>query len=368
MLPAARPYSAPVTQVLIIGGGLGGLHAARLLHRAGVDHVLLEGSPRLGGRILTEQVGAADTASAYDLGPAWFWPAFQHRVPALVAELGLRAFPQHVDGALMWEESADACTRFDGGAPMDGSMRLAGGLQALITALADDGGGTCVELDQRVTTLRMTGTVVEVDAVDADGHVATRTAARVISTLPPRLLGRTVEFDPPLPSEIVADWASVPTWMAGQAKVIAVYERAFWREAGLSGEARSRVGPMVEIHDASAETGLPALSGFVGVPAQARADAGPRITDAAVAQLERLFGPDAAHPIACLYKDWAADPLIATPDDVAPLLTHPSYGRHRPPPAPWANHLVLAGTEAAAEQGGYMEGALAASDAAVGAG
>jgi monoamine oxidase len=357
-----------VAQVLIIGGGLGGLHAARLLQRAGVDHVLLEGAPRLGGRILTEEVSAPGAAGAYDLGPAWFWPAFQHRLPALVAELGLRAFPQHMDGALMWEESPGTCTRFDGGAPMDGSMRLAGGLQALITALADDGGGECVELEKRVTALRVAGQVVEVDAVDAGGTATTHTAARVISTLPPRLLARTVAFDPPLPSEVLANWVSVPTWMAGQAKVIAVYERAFWREAGLSGEARSRVGPMVEIHDASAEAGLPALSGFVGVPAEARGGAGPGITDAAVAQLERLFGPDAAHPVACLYKDWATDPLVATPDDVAPLLAHPAYGRHMPPPQPWANHLVMAGTEAAREQGGYMEGALVASDAAVVAG
>jgi monoamine oxidase len=353
-----------VAQVLIIGGGLGGLHAARLLHRAGVDHVLLEGAPRLGGRILSEGVAAAGAASAYDLGPAWFWPAFQHRMPALVAELGLRAFPQHMDGALMWEESATTRTRFDGGAPMDGSMRLAGGLQALTTALADDGGGECVELEQRVTAIRLAGQVVEVDAVDTGGAVTTRTATRVISTLPPRLLARTVAFDPPLPPETVADWVSVPTWMAGQAKVIAVYERPFWREAGLSGEARSRVGPMVEIHDASAEAGLPALSGFVGVPAEARVGAGARITDAAVAQLERLFGPDAAHPIACLYKNWAADPLVATTDDLAPLLAHPAYGRHMPPPGPWARRLVLAGTETAHEQGGYMEGALVASEAA----
>jgi monoamine oxidase len=355
-----------VAEVLIIGGGLGGVHAARLLERTGVDHVLLEGAGRLGGRILSEPVGAEGQVSTYDLGPAWFWPAFQQRMPQLVAELGLSAFPQRMDGALMWEESPTTCTRFDGGAPADGSMRLAGGLQALISALAADGGGSHVELQQRVTALRMDGQGVSADAVDAHGDVTTRTAARVISTLPPRLLARTVAFDPPLPAEVLADWASVPTWMAGQAKVIAVYERAFWREAGLSGEARSRVGPLVEIHDASAQSGLPALSGFVGVGAEARAGAGARVTEAAVAQLTRLFGPDAEHPVAVLYKDWAADPLVATPDDFAPLITHPTYGRHMPPPKQWARRLVLAGTETAGAQGGYMEGALVASDAAVG--
>lgn len=31
-------------------------------------------------------------------------------------------------------------------------------------------------------------------------------------------------------------------WTAGQAKVVAIYDRAFWREPGLSGYLRSGVG------------------------------------------------------------------------------------------------------------------------------
>ena len=41
------------TEVAILGGGLAGLNAARLLHRAGIDFQLLEARDRLGGRILT---------------------------------------------------------------------------------------------------------------------------------------------------------------------------------------------------------------------------------------------------------------------------------------------------------------------------
>ena len=41
------------TQVAIIGGGLAGLPAAHLLHRAGVSFQLFEARDRLGGRILT---------------------------------------------------------------------------------------------------------------------------------------------------------------------------------------------------------------------------------------------------------------------------------------------------------------------------
>ena len=48
--------------------------------------------------------------------------------------------------------------------------------------------------------------------------------------------------------------------MAGHAKFIALYERAFWREAGCSGTAMSQRGPLTEIHDASDELGKHAVS------------------------------------------------------------------------------------------------------------
>ncbi|MFG1651764.1 FAD-dependent oxidoreductase [Micromonospora sp. NPDC049275] len=44
------------TDVVVVGGGLAGLAAARRLHRAGVPWRLLEGSGRLGGRVATDVV------------------------------------------------------------------------------------------------------------------------------------------------------------------------------------------------------------------------------------------------------------------------------------------------------------------------
>ncbi|GGL18153.1 NAD(P)/FAD-dependent oxidoreductase [Mangrovihabitans endophyticus] len=49
--------SQPVeTDVVIVGGGLAGLAAARRLDRSGVDWLLVEGSDRLGGRVATDVV------------------------------------------------------------------------------------------------------------------------------------------------------------------------------------------------------------------------------------------------------------------------------------------------------------------------
>ncbi|KFA90172.1 hypothetical protein Q664_29805 [Archangium violaceum Cb vi76] len=62
-------------------------------------------------------------------------------------------------------------------------------------------------------------------------------------------------------------WQHTATWMAPHAKYVAVFDEPFWRRLGLSGEARSRVGPLAEVHDASDCGGEAALFGM-----RARAD------------------------------------------------------------------------------------------------
>ncbi len=47
----ARRAEAPVTDVIVVGAGLAGLAAARDLHRAGVDVLVLEARDRPGGRV-----------------------------------------------------------------------------------------------------------------------------------------------------------------------------------------------------------------------------------------------------------------------------------------------------------------------------
>ena len=63
-------------------------------------------------------------------------------------------------------------------------------------------------------------------------------AACAVLALPPRLIGG-AEIVPTLPPSVGAALAAVPGWMAGQAKALALYDRPFWRDAGLSGSAFS---------------------------------------------------------------------------------------------------------------------------------
>ncbi len=145
-------------------------------------------------------------------------------------------------------------------------------------------------------------------------------------------------------------------------KLYSVYPRPFWRDLGLSGAARSAVGPLVEIHDASIPDGPAALFGFVGLSAAQRQSAGPAWEAAALAQLVRLFGAAAGSPVAIHVQDWAQSPLTAAAQDWPPLTTHPQYGALPDPGPVWRDRLLWAGTETAPGHGGYLEGALEAAE------
>lgn len=349
---SAQPPAA--ADVAIVGGGLTGLALARHLHAAGLDVQLFEARPRFGGRIAVLDTG---DGGAVDLGPSWHWPG-QPRIAALARALGLRVFAQHDTGHFVLEEAGGAVRLLDGISPMAGTLRVEGGMGALIAGLLAGLPATCCHAGHAVT------------GVAPDGRLTFRqggecTARRVLLALPPRLAADLAGG----PEGGVLDAAalraarSVPTWMAGHAKLVAVYDRPFWRDAGLSGSAQSRLGPLVEIHDASGADGRPAaLFGFVGVSAAQRAGNDAALVVAALAQLARLFGPQAAHPRLHALQDWAQEPFTAVPADRDPPLGHPVYG---PVPAlVWsgAGRVHIAASETAPEAGGLMEGALAAAE------
>lgn len=348
-----RPSDEIITDVAIIGGGLAGLALADHLHRAGVPFELFEARPRLGGRIAA--LGTA--AGRVDLGPSWAWPG-QPRIAGLIERLGLSPFAQHAAGEILFEDATGVVHRGMGHASMEGSLRLDGGMISLIEGLAARLPPARLHLSRAVR------------AVGPDGlslACGTRcTAAHVALTLPPRLAAALLQ-ERPLPPAARQALAAIPTWMAGHAKFVAVYDRPFWREAGLSGDAMSRRGPLAEIHDASGPEGRPAaLFGFLGVPAAQRRGQGARIEALALEQLARLFGPEARAPRQVALQDWACDPLTATEADQRPPPGHPAYGLPAALAGLDGGRLHLAGTETAPEMGGLMEGALASAERVAG--
>ncbi|WP_299832211.1 FAD-dependent oxidoreductase [uncultured Roseobacter sp.] len=337
---------------LIIGGGISGLALAEALEVQNHDYLLIEARERFGGRIKT----AFHDAGYFDLGPAWFWPG-QPRIAALIDRLGLQRFDQFADGVLTFEDERGQVERGRGFASMQGSWRLKGGLEALTQTLAARLPDNRKQLNAPVVTLAHSENGVTATLQNGEKLKA----RQVVLALPPRVAAQ-MTYAPALPATSMHAMQGIATWMAGQAKAVAIYDRPFWRDAGLSGDAMSRFGPMVEVHDASPANGGPyALFGFIGIPPQHRTDAEALRRDV-TAQLVRLFGKEAATPKALYIKDWAFDLFTATDADKAPLHAHPTYGLPGALRGLWDGKLQFAGTEVAPQFGGYLEGALEAAE------
>ncbi|MDU7297990.1 MAG: FAD-dependent oxidoreductase, partial [Klebsiella pneumoniae] len=189
-------------------------------------------------------------------------------------------------------------------------------------------------------------------------------AQHVLLALPP-MLAAGINFFPPLPTTLLQAWRNTGTWMAPHAKYVAVYPYNFWHRKGLSGEVRSNIGPMVEIHDVSEPDRMFALFGFIGVPFHERQKIGDAVLrDLCRAQLIRLLGEEAAYPHAEFLKDWAADPFTSTSRDLA------LPAGHSVPPASanngsWRNCLTGIASEWSTVFPGYLAGAIDAAAAGV---
>ena len=327
-----------------------------LLERAGTNYLLVEARHELGGRVRTLRL--ADPETYLDVGPAWIWP-HQPTVLGLLRRMDLPVFEQFSRGRLVYEDARGSVAQH-AMATMGGSLRVEGGLVRLVESMAGSLDPTRVR-----TNTRLVGLTRDKDGVVARfGDQSLLRARQVVLALPPRVIAATVEFRPTLAEREVRALATVPTWMAGHAKALAVYPEPFWRTEGLNGDGVSHRGPLGELHDASphdASTG--ALFGFFGVSAHARRSSREGLEDRVRAQLGRLYGPRAAEPLTLKIVDWADDPLVATGADLVPPRSHPDYRPLPPLTGDWSGVVQLASTEVAPAEGGFVEGALTAAEA-----
>lgn len=197
---------------------------------------------------------------------------------------------------------------------------------------------------------------------------AFRCTGSVVLALPPALWAATIAFEPSLPSALSELAQRTPTWMARTAKTLVRYETPFWRKKGFAGVGFSRAGPLSEIHDHSGDgAGAPAmLFGFSQGPRKPE-------RDAVVAQLVRIFGPEAASPVSVLTHDWSEEEFTFGPrgsgaagpegrGDLQSAYGNPAYAR-----GAWGGRLQFCSTETGRDSPGHIEGALEAAERAVGA-
>jgi monoamine oxidase len=155
-------------------------------------------------------ITATDQINRFDLGPTWFWPGIQCQLNQLVSELGLERFEQHESGDMMVERSPDEMPmRVRGYVNSPASMRLVGGMGALITVLQRRLESTRIITGHKVRRLCSTDKYVELDSEDSSGHTTTWRCERILLALPPRLIENTIEFSPALPQDLAR---AGPVW------------------------------------------------------------------------------------------------------------------------------------------------------------
>jgi monoamine oxidase len=436
--------------VAIVGAGLSGLTAARVLAAAGLDVLVLEARDRVGGRTLSRRLGD-DTI---DLGGQWIGPT-QDRVARLAGELGVTTFPQHHRGKKLVEQNGTVrayrgflpklpithlaelglriaqlerwsrqlpigepaavaraeewddrtladwieatvrtqgarelitvaaemvlaaeprelsflyflhylragggllrLTQTDGGAQ---ERRMVGGAQELSLRMAK-GLGERVRVTSAVTAIEqdVRGVVVRVPG----GPVRAR---RAIVAVPPALSAR-IDLGAARSPARAAVEAGMP--MGSVIKCVAAYREPFWRRRGLSGEAVSTVGAVRATFDDGSHDGTQAalVAFIVGDAARAQAGRAPEARKTTVlADLVRLFGAEAATPIAYVDHDWTGEKWSGgcyTGVMGPGVLSHHSAALRAP-----AGRIHFAGAESATEHIGYFDGAIGAGQRAAG--
>jgi len=316
--------------MIIIGAGLSGLYAASLLED-NYDIVILEARDRVGGRAMSIE--------GHDLGPSWVWP-HQHRILSLIKELELEVFEQYTKGYGVYQSATNE--RFN--PHTQSSLRVDGGMQKLCQILSQRLHRSKILLEHEVTTC----------SYDNGSHVKVHTdkgdfeADVVLNTLPPRVAA-TLEYKPLLRDDVLHKLQTVPTWMGYIIKVLVVYPKPFWRDAGLSGFAFSHKGPLGEIHDAT-NSKEGALFGFASAKNAQHVS-----KEAVIEQLVDIFSEEARNYDKIIIQNWNQEKYSATAQDIAPLSTHPEYGYVL---SCFDEKLHFCSTESAFVNGGYLEGAL----------
>ncbi len=331
--------SLPIVSLLLLNRALGRIRR--------LERQVPAGEPERAGR-----------AAAWDAMSLETWK--RHNIPSRIARDAVDVAVRGIFGAeaselsllhFLWYVNTsgglEKLIEIKGGAQQD---RLVGGTQALSIAMAGELGDRVI-LDAPVEEIEQgAGGVV------VSGGGKSWRAKRVIVAVPPALAGR-IRYRPGLPAD--RDQLTQRWPMGATTKIVATYERPFWRDAGLSGEAVSMgMGPVTVTFDNTTHDGTAALVAFaVGQPARELARRGEADRRAAVLErLGRFFGGQARTPLAVRELAWADEPWTrGCPTGIMGPGVLSSFAASLRAPV---GRIHWAGTETATEWTGYMEGAL----------
>ena len=338
--------TSAATDILIIGAGLTGLTLARNLEEQGKQYLVLEARDRLGGRIHTHQ---SDNGPKVELGATWFFPNFKNLFK-LLKSINVDLKEQFMKGYTMYEyDETEKPRRIYSGADND-MFRITGGTSNIIQSLYNNINQQNILLSKKVQKISQTSSGL--DVVLDDGSVIT--INYVVSTIPPQLLYHSVQFEPQLPENVSRTMKQTHTWMGDSVKATVTYDKAWWKDKGLSGGLYSNNGPVVQMYDQSDEHGA-ALVGFLDDSTADMSES--QRHQAVIDQLVRVFGEEARD-----YKEyrdtaWKHE-QFTMPPGVPRLGRHSNVGNRVYQEPYLGGRLYIGGTETSSHAGGFMEGAV----------
>jgi monoamine oxidase len=228
--------------------------------------------------------------------------------------------------------------------------RVEGGSQRVPERLAE-------ELDDILT---LSAPVTRISQTDTGVLVETESssiAARHVIVAASPAASAKITYDPPLPRERTELISSLGN--GAQIKVNVVYDRPFWRDAGLSGYVCSDTGPAQNIWDNTPASGAPGVIVCFIKADSARAlkdvdDAG--VQAQVVEQLRTYFGEEAASPRKVVMRRWHEQEFIwGCPGSLPKLSAITEFG---PALSEAVGRVRWAGTETAKYWQGFMDGAV----------
>jgi monoamine oxidase len=236
-----------------------------------------------------------------------------------------------------------------GGAQQD---RFVGGSQLIPIKLADQLGKHRVILSSPVRKITTKGSTATVTS-----DRMTINAKRVVVAVPPTLAGR-IDYEPILPFE--RDQLTQRYGQGTLTKVAAVYDRPFWRDEGLTGQALDTAGPVSASFDDSPPDGSPGVVfGFVGgnYARQYNRMSPSQRSSAVLNQFAKFYNNNKAKsPTAYFDTSWSGEQWTrGCPVGIPNVGALIAYG-------PWLRQpcglIHWAGTETSEYWNGYMDGAV----------
>lgn len=339
--------------ILIVGAGLSGLLIGYRLKQEGIPFKILEARNRVGGRINT--LYKNDNAPL-EMGATWFTNEHRNLI-ALLEELEIEAFDQHMDNPVFFEASANSPIQSVQIPTQSSSYRISGGTSNIINTLLKKLDKKDVLLNQPVKEIKFQNESVQIIANENfEGN-------SVVLALPPKLWSKKILFEPQLPNDLVRIAEQTHTWMEDSIKIAMTYAKPFWQEQKLSGTFFSNAGPITEIYDHSNhERSKYALCGFINSSFKNLSYSDRR--KHVINQIKKVFGAQGEKYIAYEECVWSNEENTFEASDNF-LNPHQNNGNPIFSQSFFKDRLLISSSESASEFPGYMEGAVYSANATV---